>query len=155
MYILRWFMLVTLAIGCVSNSNQLKTHDKLPEQQTSVVDDTEEENEMTLNEPQENIEVASQYIGKHLLVGLTYRDNNGDVIKTVQLHGIITRITKEGIFIERADGNGEFTLPPDLESLEPTIPGAEYKLNTTGEVVNDADYMSNWTIDVPPEEDKE
>ncbi|MCG9128692.1 hypothetical protein JT359_13935 [Candidatus Poribacteria bacterium] len=107
------------------------------------------------NEQQENIEDADQYIGKHLLVGLTYRDDNGDVIKRVQLHGIITRITKEGIFIERADGKGEFTLPSDLESLEPTIPGAEYRLNTTGEVVRDADYMSNWTIDVPPEEDKE
>lgn len=155
MQILKWFMLVTLAIGCVSNGNQLNPQDKLPEQQTSVEDDNKEENIITLHEQQENIESAGQYIGKHLLVGLTYRDDNGEVIKRVQLHGIITRITKEGIFIERADGNGEFTLPSDLESLEPTIPGAEYRINITGEVVRDADYMSNWTIDMPPEEDKE
>ncbi len=39
------------------------------------------------------------YIGKHLLVGLTYVDAEGQVVEQTQLHGIITQITEEGIFL--------------------------------------------------------
>lgn len=46
--ILYWFMLVTLVIGCVSNGNQFKPQDKLPEQKTSDTEDNEVENEITL-----------------------------------------------------------------------------------------------------------
>lgn len=94
---------------------------------------------------------ANQYIGKHLLVGLTYVDEKGEVIRKMQLHGEITRITETGIFFERADGGGEFSIPPVFDALKPASPG-EYQLKTTGEVVKDPDYTSVWTIksDAPP-----
>src|SRR5438552_2028901 len=75
-----------------------------------------------------------EYIGKHLLVGLTYVDHNDEVTRQVQLHGTITRITDEGIFINQANAEEEFSLPPDVESLKPARPG-EYRLRSTGEVV--------------------
>jgi hypothetical protein len=90
-----------------------------------------------------------EYIGKHLLVGLTYVDHNDSVTHQVQLHGTITRITEEGIFFEQANGEGEFSLPPDVESLKPARPG-KYTLRSTGEVVVDPDYVSSWTINAPP-----
>lgn len=113
---------------------------------------TIESQDISQPEGQEDMEESKAYIGKHLLAGLTYQNKDGEVVKHVQLHGKITRITKDGIFFNRADGKGEFSLPPDIESLKPAIPGAEYRLKSTGEVVSDVDYVSNWTIDMPSEE---
>lgn len=90
-----------------------------------------------------------EYIGKHLLAGLTYVDHTDTVTHQVQLHGTITRITDEGIFVEQANGEGEFSLPPDVESLKPAKPG-ECRLRSTGEVVVNPDYVSSWTINAPP-----
>ena len=45
-----------------------------------------------------------QYIGKHLLVGLTYVDHHDEVTEQRQLHGTITRITEDGIFFDLANG---------------------------------------------------
>lgn len=91
------------------------------------------------------------YIGKHVLVGLTYVDHDDQVTEQLQLHGTITRITDEGIFFDQANEEGEFSLPPDVESLQPAKPG-EYRLRTTGEVVVDPDYVCSWTIKAPPPE---
>ena len=91
----------------------------------------------------------SEYLGKHILVGMTYIDHNDTLVEQIQFHGTITRITEEGIFIDRADGTGEFSLPPDLDSLHPAKAG-EYRLRSTGEVVVDPDYLSTWTVTSPP-----
>ena len=90
------------------------------------------------------------YVGKHLLVGLTYTDATGNVVKHVQTHGKITRIDSSGIFFEQANGAGEYSLPPDPSALILANPG-EYRLRGTGEVVVDPDYISTWTIKAPAE----
>lgn len=122
--------------------------------ENNTEDRSETEGMTNVPQPEEQaiVEGSEIYIGKHLLAGLTYRNSKGEVIKRIQLHGKITRITKDGIFFNRADGKGEFALPSDLESLEPAIPSAEYRLKSTGEVVRNADYISNWIIDMPPDE---
>lgn len=91
---------------------------------------------------------TNHYIGKHLLAGLTYVDNNNEVVDQIQVHGIITRITDEGIFFDQANGE-EFSLPPDVESLKPAGPG-NYRLKSSGEVIVNPDYVSSWTIHAPP-----
>jgi hypothetical protein len=88
------------------------------------------------------------YIGKHLLVALTYLDHHRQITDKVQLHGTITRITDEGIFFDQPNGE-EFSLPPDLRSLQPATPG-EYKLRSTGEVLTNPGFLSHWTINAPP-----
>lgn len=93
-----------------------------------------------------------KYIGKHLLLGLTYVDCEGAVTEQVQMHGVIARIDDKGIFVDRADGDGEFSLPPDVASLTPAAPG-EYRLRSTGEVVVDPDFVSSWTINAPASSD--
>lgn len=105
------------------------------------------------DEKAENIEGSEMYIGKHLLTGIAYFNHKGEVTRRIQLHGEIIRITEEGIFFERTDGEGEFALPPDLTSLEPAIPGAEYTLKSTDEVVRNVDYISNWTVEPPSDEE--
>ncbi len=133
-----------------STDNLTNTGEKTDISKTMDQNDIKKE-----NDNQDNVDGSEMYIGKHLLAGLTYRNSEGEVIKRFQLHGKITRITKSGIFFNRADGKGEFALPPDLESLEPVIPGAEYRLKSTDEVVRDADYISNWIIDLPPDKEDE
>ncbi len=102
--------------GCVPRDKQAKL-ENTPDDRADAAE------EIKVEQPvEDNIEGAEAYIGKHLLVGLAYRNNKEEVIRRVQLHGKITRITEEGIFFDRADGKGEFSLPPDLESFEPAIP---------------------------------
>ena len=113
--------------------------------------ETEEVMNIPQQKDQEVMDAGKAYIGKYLLVGITYLDSNEEVKKRIQLHGKITRITKEGIFFNRADDKGEFALPPDLQSLEPAPPRAEYRLKSTGEVVRDVDYISNYVISAPPD----
>jgi hypothetical protein len=70
------------------------------------------------------------------------------VVRQTQQHGINARITDRGIFIKAPNGE-EFSLPPDLNSLIPARPGT-YRMRSTGEVIDDPDYLSTWTINVPP-----
>jgi hypothetical protein len=88
-----------------------------------------------------------QYLGKHLLVGITYLDHKEKVIEKRQFHGKITRITERGIFVMQANGE-EFSLPPDIRSLKPAKPGT-YRLRSTGEVVENPDFISTWTRKEP------
>jgi hypothetical protein len=49
--------------------------------------------------------------------------------------------------IKPPKGKDTFTLPPDFRSLELAKRG-EYRLKSTGEVINDPDYLSYWVKDV-------
>ena len=77
----------------------------------------------------------------------TYVDAEDQVINKLQSHGMITRIDETGIFIEQANGE-TFSLPPDLESLQPAKPGV-YRLRSTGEAVENPDFVSTWTVRAP------
>ncbi len=93
---------------------------------------------------------STPYLGRHLLVGLTYLDGTGEVTKQVQLHGVITKIGEHSISFERADGGGEFSIPFD-GTLEAGQPGATYTLRSTGEVVAEVDFVCSWTIHPRPD----
>lgn len=92
---------------------------------------------------------SEAYIGKHLLIGITYLDHKGTFIEQKQFHGIIVRINEnEGIVIKLHNSELEYKLPPDLNSLQ-VAPKGEYRLRTTGEIVTDPDYMTTWTVTKP------
>lgn len=95
---------------------------------------------------------SKPFIGKHLLVGMTYLDQQGDVTHQVQFHGMITEVSVRGITIRRHDTGEYFTLPPATDSLKPA-PKGEYRLRTTGEVVVDPDYLTTWTVNPPNADD--
>jgi hypothetical protein len=94
---------------------------------------------------------AASYVGRTILVGLTYCDARGREIQHQQLHGTVRSATRAGILIalggERA---GEtWNMPPELEAISPAEPG-EYRLRATGQVVRDPDLLATWTIHTPP-----
>ena len=98
-------------------------------------------------------ELAASFIGKHLLIGITYLDHDDKLIEQKQVHGHIVRINgHEGIVVKLHDCGDEFKLPPDLNSLQ-QAPKGEYRLRSTGEVVVDPDLLTSWTSNKPkPEE---
>lgn len=87
-------------------------------------------------------------IGKYLLIGVTFVDPNGIEVGHSQTHGkIISADSYQGITIEKADGSGKYTVPPDMNGFYPAEPG-EYRLKTTGEIVVNPDFTSEWTLNV-------
>ena len=99
-----------------------------------------------------NRTLAEYYTGKHILVGLTYKNPDGSLREQIQFDGHVVRINEtDGILIYRRDTQSEFSLPPDLASIRPAAPG-EYRLRATGETVKDPDLLTSWTIEAPKEE---
>ena len=94
--------------------------------------------------------LEKKFIGKHILVGLTYLNKNKTVKEKLQLHGIIKKVSQNTIVFKRADNGENFSIPFD-EKIETGQPGAVYKLKSTGEAVENVDFISSWTIH-PPEE---
>ncbi len=84
---------------------------------------------------------GSRYVGKRLLVGVTYVDAKEDLIGVEQFHGRIVAAGEGGITLERADTGQLISLPPMLEEAAP----GEYRLRSTGEVVVDPDYFAKFT----------
>ena len=85
-----------------------------------------------------------ELIGKTMLVGLTYLNAQEEEAGEMQIHGTVVRVDEDGIIIQQEDGE-EFAIPADMSAIEPAEPG-DYKLNTTGEVVVDPDFIALWTI---------
>ena len=87
-----------------------------------------------------------ELIGKHLLIGITFLDAEENVIEQYQTHGKIVSIDdRQGLAIEKGDGTGRYTIPPDLNNLHLAPPG-EYRIRTTGELVIDPDFTSTWVV---------
>lgn len=84
---------------------------------------------------------AAEFVGKTLLVGMTYIDAEENVIEQRQWHG---RIVSIGELIEvQVHGSNEIrTVPPVLRIAEP----GEYRLASTGEVVSHPDFLTTWEV---------
>ena len=92
---------------------------------------------------------SESVVGKRVIVGLTFQDEDEKLLGNVQYHVRVLRINQtDGLVVERLDGGGVFNLPPTLELLEEVTPG-EYRLNATGELVRDPDYALVLTVTVP------
>jgi hypothetical protein len=97
---------------------------------------------------------AKDYIGKTVLLGVTYIDHEERVIGQRQWYGVITEISNtKGIVISLKNDTTYCALPPDLSVLEPAKPG-EYRLRSTGEVIADPDFLTTWIRKEPDPKDK-
>lgn len=97
-------------------------------------------------------ELADTYVGKYILVGVTYFDPSGKEIEHVQMHGIIESASPDGLQIAlRGTREGEsWIMPPMLEPISPAKPG-KYKLRSTGEVIEDPELLATWNVEKPVE----
>lgn len=93
--------------------------------------------------------LADSYIGKHLIIGVTYLDHDDRLLEQKQFHGIIVRINeREGIVVKLHNSDEEYKLPPDINTLK-DAPEGEYRMRATGEVVVNPDLITMWTLNKP------
>jgi hypothetical protein len=97
-------------------------------------------------------ELADTYVGKYILVGVTYFDHFGKEVEQLQMHGVIESASRDGVKIAlRGTRQGEsWVMPPMLESISAANPGS-YRLRTTGEVIEDPDLLATWSVAKPAE----
>jgi len=91
------------------------------------------------------------YLGKHLVVGITVRTSAGDVVKSFNRHGVVTKTDDKEIVLQIGGGK-EYRLPPDLDAIETAAPGA-YHLCDTGELVEDPEL--SMTLEITLSEESE
>jgi hypothetical protein len=86
------------------------------------------------------------FANKRIIVGITFLDSDGALIEQFQTHGrVVAANSAEGIVLVRPNG-GRFVIPPSPQWLKAARPG-EYRLRSTGEVVNDPDYLMSATLE--------
>ena len=107
---------------------------------------SDDEDAQLIWEPYFDDEEAQLIVGKHLLVGVTHRNDPDGSTSVEQFHGTIIRASRiEGIIVRVSGSAEERWVPPDLSRLEPAAPG-EYRLKGTDEVVVDPDFLSTWAV---------
>jgi hypothetical protein len=94
-------------------------------------------------------EKAGEYVGKIVLLGVTYLDHEQKLIEQKQWVGMITTFSRrEGIQIKLRDSADPCGLPPDDRGIRKAPPGV-YRLRSTGEEVENPDYLATWTCIAP------
>ena len=93
---------------------------------------------------------AEIYLGKYILVGVTYVDSAGQVEQSVQMHGVVENASRNGITIalkgERAGQS--WTMPADPSAISPAQAG-RYQLPETGEEIENPDFVCTWVVQRP------
>jgi hypothetical protein len=98
--------------------------------------------------PPLDVKIAAQYIGKYVLIGITYQNFTGEYTRQEQMHGRIVDVCeKRGFLVDLKGVNDgrKYVLPPDMRSMKFAEPG-EYTLRETNEVVSDPDLLCSWII---------
>lgn len=89
--------------------------------------------------------LADALVGKYVLIGITYQDHNGKEIQLEQMHGLIESASPNGILISfRGNRSGtSWNMPPMLNAIRKAPPGS-YKLNSTGETIENPNFLITW-----------
>lgn len=97
-----------------------------------------------------DIAKAASLIGKTILIGVTYLNEQGEQERQLSMHGVIQTASPEGVRVAlRGDRDGEtWNMPPNLDVISPMAPG-NYRLRETDEVVENPDFVVIWTIAKP------
>lgn len=97
---------------------------------------------------------SKDYVGKIVLIGVTYLDYKEHETGQRQWFGTITEVSNtKGIVIQLKNDTEYCALPPDLSALKPAKPG-DYHLRSTGEIVRNPDFITTWICKEPPPNEK-
>ena len=85
--------------------------------------------------------------GKFFLIGLTFIDQDGNVLEQYQTSGIVDELTDKGFLKFNRNNASMFQLPYDKRAIKEAAEG-EYSEKSTGNIIINPDYITTWTIDV-------
>jgi hypothetical protein len=91
---------------------------------------------------------AKWLLGRYALVGITTMEADRETVRSqAQYHGRIVEVDRSGVTIacEGRWRGQKVTVPPDKMAFEPAAP-RQYRLRSTGEVIDDPDILTSWTI---------
>jgi len=93
---------------------------------------------------------ADIYLGKYILIGVTYMNSAGEVEDSVQMHGVVESASRDGIKVSlRGERDGQsWTMPADPSAISPAQPG-RYQLPETGEIIENPDFICTWMVQKP------
>ena len=106
---------------------------------------------MVSDHPEWDEAFAIDCLGKTVLIGLTHCDPSGEVRDQSQQYGLIEEADPSTGFRIGLAGvhQGERRwLPPDPGVFEKAEPGV-YRLRSTGEEVENPDFLCRWTVTDP------
>ena len=94
---------------------------------------------------------ARDLVGKYILVGVTVQDKRGELKRHEQFHGtVVSADAVEGICLSlKGSRAGETKWLPPATHVYFSAPKGEYRLKSTGEVVVDPDFTSQWILEQP------
>jgi hypothetical protein len=98
--------------------------------------------------------LASELIGKVVLVGLTHCNSDGSIDRKEQFFGSVQSVNKrEGVLLDLKGARigSQYNLPPDLRSCLKASPG-EYRLRSTNEVVTNPDFTVTFSVCEQPKD---
>ena len=102
-----------------------------------------------VNKPGLDESQAGYYIGKTIVLDVTYLDHDERRVEQKQWYGVIETFSNtDGIRIRVADSDQTFCLPPDPRGLSKAKRGI-YEINATGEEIRDPDYIAVWSRTAP------
>lgn len=90
-------------------------------------------------------ELRNHLKGKVFLIGLTFVDQEGEVIEVYQTHGTVSKLTVDGFFKIRREDNSIFTIPYNKDTIKAAKEG-EYREKTTGETIKNPDFIMTWEV---------
>jgi hypothetical protein len=111
-------------------------------------DETDDDSAAAGEPPELDDRVVARIVGKRLLVGLTILEHTGALIEHKQLHGVVEQISRGAGIVMRLPDGTIYRLPPDLSGIQEAPPGI-YRLRSTGEEVQDPDFLYTWTLTRP------
>jgi len=96
-------------------------------------------------------EASAAMTGKYILIGLSYYDHRGQETDRIQMHGVITSASSEGVLVElKGTRSGtSWNAPPFSEAIRPAKAG-NYTLHSTQEIIENPDFLCTWAIHSPP-----
>jgi hypothetical protein len=92
-------------------------------------------------------ELQTFFKGKVFLIGLTFVDQEENLIEQYQTSGIVDELSNEGFLKFKRNDNSLFQVPYDKETIEEAVEG-EYREKSTGNIIVNPDFITTWTVHI-------
>lgn len=98
------------------------------------------------NKQQKNVSLSEKIIGKQILIGLSYYNQEGDLLEQTQKYGPILRYDEKKIVFHDKLSKEEFAIPTDIQALKKANPELVYRLKANKQEVTGIELIGLFSI---------